>query len=99
MADNCFSKKQWVSKLGEWNLKKNVSSEEMANIVRIQQKRKVENEKETHFLVRGRTVAQENIDRWQKRQKTGPHEANMPACSQNGKYFFGPGIVYSVFVR
>ena len=41
----------------------------MRNIARIQQKRRTEEDKETRFQVRGRLVAMENIERWQKRQK------------------------------
>ncbi|KAK5656904.1 hypothetical protein OQA88_4455 [Cercophora sp. LCS_1] len=63
------TKKQWTTKLDIWNYKKNVSSEEMKNIARIQQKRKVGEDKETRFTVRGRPVPLDNIDRWQKRQK------------------------------
>ncbi len=58
-----------TSKLEQWKLKKNVSSREMQNIVRIQQKRKAEDDKETRFTVRGRSVEPDKIERWQKRQK------------------------------
>ncbi|KAK0705601.1 hypothetical protein B0H67DRAFT_387561 [Lasiosphaeris hirsuta] len=75
--------KQWISKLADWNLKKNISTEEMENIVRIQRKRKMQDDKDTHFTVRGRTVAQDNIDRWEKRQKKNTSEdAAVPASPQ-----------------
>lgn len=73
-----------MSQLLKWGLKKNVGSKEMANIVRIQQKRKAQYDKDTNFTVRGRHVSQDNIDRWQKRQKvdeqpqTGEMAQNCP---------------------
>ena len=69
VADILQSKKQWTDKLKDWNLKKNVSSEEMKNIARIQHKRRTEQDKETRFRVRSRLVTMENIERWQKRRK------------------------------
>jgi len=69
VIDSSISKKQWVSWLGVWGLKKNIASNEMSNIVRIQRKRKADDSKDTHFIVQGRVVAQENIDRWEKRQQ------------------------------
>src|SRR5690349_3192204 len=82
------SKKQWVPKIGEWKLKKNISSTEMGHIVRIQQKRKIDDGKETRVIVRGRIVAQENIDRWGKRhgkrQKTLPVENPDPSTPEDG---------------
>ena len=74
-ADEDSRKKQWVTKMGEWHLKKNISTNEMQNIVRIQQKRKAEDDKDTDFTIRGRHVSQDNIDRWQKRQKCDASEA------------------------
>lgn len=53
-------------------------------MVRIQDKRKAEDDKETRFFVRGRTVAQENITRWQKRQKTDISEETTQLQPQNG---------------
>jgi hypothetical protein len=41
----------------------------MRHISRIEQKRRTEQDKETRFKVRGRPVAMENPERWQKRQK------------------------------
>lgn len=43
-------------------------------MVRIQRKRRFEEDKDTHFSVRGRPVLQCNIDRWQKRQKGDSNE-------------------------
>jgi len=84
------SKKQWVSKIGEWKLKKNISTTEMAHVVRIQRKRKLESGKETRVIVRGRKVTQENIDCWEKRQgkrqKTAPVEDPSPATNVDGKF-------------
>ncbi|KAK0639385.1 ankyrin repeat-containing domain protein [Cercophora newfieldiana] len=62
-------KKQWVSKLQQWKLKKNISSKKMERIVQIQRKRRDENRKETRFLFRGRPITENNIARWQKRRK------------------------------
>ncbi|KAK0641816.1 ankyrin repeat-containing domain protein, partial [Cercophora newfieldiana] len=76
----CATKKQWVSKIGEWKLKKNVSSAEMGHIVRIQQKRKAESNNDTRFTVRGRAVAQANIDRWEKRQTKRQETAGPAKC-------------------
>ncbi|KAK0639905.1 ankyrin repeat-containing domain protein [Cercophora newfieldiana] len=63
------TKKQWVSKLDQWKLKKNATAKEMQNMVRIQRKRRFEEDKDTRFNIRGRPVSQCNIDRWEKRQK------------------------------
>lgn len=83
------SKKQWVSKIGEWKFKKNISSTEMSHVIRIQQKRKAESDKGTRVMVRGRVVPQENIDRWEKRQwkrhKTVNAKDPRPETSPNGK--------------
>lgn len=68
------SKKQWVSKLSQWGLKKNIGTKEMQKIGSIQQKRKLDDQKETRFTIRGRPVLQENIERWQKRQKFDPSQ-------------------------
>ncbi|KAK3349683.1 hypothetical protein B0T25DRAFT_570295 [Lasiosphaeria hispida] len=46
------TKKQWISKLDQWKLKKNISTKEMQNLVRIQRKRKMEEDKDTNFSVR-----------------------------------------------
>jgi len=58
----------------------------MNHIVRIQQKRKADSDKPTRFIVRGHAVAQEKVDRWQKRQKVKiPSDgAGIPMAS-NGK--------------
>ncbi|KAK0617745.1 hypothetical protein B0T14DRAFT_605742 [Immersiella caudata] len=68
------TKKQWVSKPGKWKLKNNISTKEMQNMDRIQRKRRLEEEKDTRFSVRGRDVSQCNIDQWEKRQKGDPGE-------------------------
>lgn len=81
-------KKQWISKLGEWNLKKNISSQEMEKIVQIQLERKTNDGKDTRFTVRGRPVAQENINRWQRRQKKDRLKEDfnsIPISPQTGK--------------
>lgn len=57
-----------------WKFKKNVSSDQMKHITRIQRKRKAEEGKETRFTSRGRPVPAENIERWQKRQKSNGHD-------------------------
>jgi hypothetical protein len=62
----------------------------MSNMVRIQGKRKAQDDKDTRFKVRGRLVAQDNIDRWQKRQKTAPPENDVPAPVQDRKLCSDP---------
>lgn len=74
----------------DWGMEaqEEVSSTEMSHAVRIQRKRKVESAKETRVIVRGRVVAQGNIDRWEKRQlkrrKTGPAEDPGLAIVEDG---------------
>jgi len=84
VADSSISKKQWVSRLEVWGLKKNIASNEMSNIVRIQRKRKADDSKDTRFMVRGRVVAQENIDRWEKRQHKAPTGRDFALSPQPG---------------
>ncbi len=78
-------RKQWVSKLESWGLKKNVTAQEMENIVRIQKKRKNEDDKDTRFTVRSRKVPQNNIDRWQKRSKTDASNSVVQASDPDRK--------------
>jgi len=64
--------------MGEWKLKKNVSSTEMENIVRIQGNCQQQHDKNTRFEVRGRSVAQDDIDRYLQRQSQ-PRDTNPDA--------------------
>ncbi|KAK8051258.1 Clr5 domain-containing protein [Apiospora rasikravindrae] len=56
--------KQYKTMLKEWNLLKNVPTNEMKAIVKIQTRRRP---KDTEFMVRGRVVPQNKIDRFVKR--------------------------------
>ncbi|KAK8042743.1 hypothetical protein PG994_013226 [Apiospora phragmitis] len=56
--------KQYKTKLKEWNLLKNVPTNEMKAIVKIQTRRRP---KDTEFLVRDRVIPQDKIDRFVKR--------------------------------
>lgn len=66
-------------------MKKNVDSKEMSHIVRIQRKRKAEDNKDTRVVVRGRVVAQDNIDRWEKRQQKASAGRETISSPQLGK--------------
>jgi hypothetical protein len=57
----------------------------MSNMIRIQQKRKADDDKNTRFMVRGRAVARENIDRWEKRQRRDPSKGDIATAPQARK--------------
>jgi hypothetical protein len=61
-------KRQYKRKISQWHLDKNVKDAEMQFIVQKQKKRKVSEDKDTVFRVRGRRVEQEKITRTIKRK-------------------------------
>ena len=60
------SQRQLKRKISEWHLDKNVKGPEMKSIVRKQARLKIKG-KTVAFRVRGRAVAQNKINRWEKR--------------------------------
>lgn len=65
-----ISERQLKSRLEKWGAVKNIKNAEMKAIVRKQQHRRlVQPEKrDLHFVLRGRHVPQEKIDRFMKRE-------------------------------
>lgn len=56
----------------------------MKAIVRIQKRRRKNEDKETEFSFREKPVPREKIERWLKRQKSGEEEVASPNLSLTG---------------
>ncbi|KAE9364310.1 hypothetical protein N431DRAFT_355172 [Stipitochalara longipes BDJ] len=67
------SQRQYKIKISEWRVGKNIKVDEYKFMVQTQANRAQEN-KDTHFRVRGRDVAPEKIERAVKRQKLSDQE-------------------------
>ncbi|KLU84467.1 hypothetical protein MAPG_03509 [Magnaporthiopsis poae ATCC 64411] len=70
MKSNGFSatRREYMKKLKQWGIHKNVKADEYAAIVRIQARRQAEG-KQTSFRVRKRPVSQANISRYLRRSR------------------------------
>jgi hypothetical protein len=61
-----FSPKQYKDRIKKWGLNKHIQKDEMEAMIRIRHERKMTDNKETIFLLRGRPVNTEKIDRYEK---------------------------------
>jgi hypothetical protein len=59
----------------QWNLRKNLTSNEMNFMVSRQTFRRSKHNKDTEFTRGGKVVPAEKIERWKKRQSQDPHES------------------------
>lgn len=53
----------------EWGLEKNIKSDEAKAMLTIRKRRRDDQNVETEFILRGRVVTDEKLDRFQKRLK------------------------------
>jgi hypothetical protein len=77
--------RQYKRKISQWNLDKKVKGPEMEFIVHKGKKRKVEEGKETAFLVRKRPVAPAKIERTIKRKNMSENEILSPPSPAAGE--------------
>jgi hypothetical protein len=68
-ADFLRRERQLKRKIKDWGIDKNIKTNEMKAIVRKRMERKVMEDKESAFRVRGRNIAPAKIRRWEDRQR------------------------------
>jgi hypothetical protein len=78
------SEKQYKYRFDKWKLEKNVSQTKMPGISRIRKERRLHEQKETEFSLRGRPIPPEKIDRWEKRHNSAEDQAVSPNGSIAG---------------
>ncbi|KAK2603800.1 Ca(2+)-dependent cysteine protease [Conoideocrella luteorostrata] len=92
------TRKQYTRRFEIWNLYKNISSENMRNMSRIQQRRRDVENKETAFEFQGRPVPQEKIGKWRKRSEMAEGEScqsEMSAPTPSNIEYYTPGASVS----
>ena len=68
----------------EWGLEKNIKSDEAKAMLIIRKRRRDELNTETEFVLRGKVVTDEKLDRFQKRLKIDVENLPTGKCSRNG---------------
>jgi len=90
-SDIYSSKRQYNKRISQWHLDKNVKDSELRHMAQKQKKRKVIEDKDTNFRLRGRPVDPEKISRAVKRKNISDEE--LLAAPAARKYRFGAYIV------
>lgn len=84
----CSRKRQYQRRISQWHLDKNVKDSEMRHIAKKQKTRKLLENKDTAFRVRGRAVDPDKITRTVKRKNISDDTLISAASPLARKYTF-----------